>query len=158
MDGETQYRPLGSQKMKYCPRCEETKSTSSFGRRSGKRSHECSSWCKECMADRARERYNKNPEKYIKKTIKQRRGRLTEYNAILLMYLSENPCVDCGETDPIVLEFDHVRGEKVAPVSSLVNSNRKWSIIEDEIDKCEIRCCNCHRRKTYHERDYTTRT
>jgi hypothetical protein len=63
-------------------------------------------------------------------------------------YLSSHPCVDCGESDHMVLEFDHVRGNKLATVSALRGRMAKWSRIEEEISKCEVRCANCHRRKT----------
>jgi hypothetical protein len=40
------------------------------------------------------------------------------------------------------LEFDHVRGEKVDKISSIIN--RGWDALLTEIDKCEVRCANCH--------------
>ena len=67
----------------------------------------------------------------------------------VLSYLLEHPCVDCGESDPIVLDFDHVRGRKIAHVSVLISNHRAaWSRVFEEIQKCVVRCANCHRRKT----------
>ena len=46
-----------------------------------------------------------------------------------------------------MLEFDHVRGVKSRSVTQLA----QWaaeSTIRSETDKCVVRCCNCHRRKT----------
>lgn len=66
----------------------------------------------------------------------------------ILQHLSENPCVDCGEDDPIVLEFDHVRGKSF----NICDAGWKLTTIaklKAEIAKCEIRCANCHRRKTH---------
>jgi len=67
-------------------------------------------------------------------------------------YKSTHPCVDCGESDPIVLDFDHVRDQKVAAVGRLVGSGAKLQRIVDEIAKCEVRCANCHRRVTHFRR------
>ncbi len=64
------------------------------------------------------------------------------------LYKTCHPCVDCGEADPIVLEFDHVRGEKVANVGTMVGVGRAVQAVLDEIAKCDVRCANCHRRKT----------
>ena len=69
-------------------------------------------------------------------------------------YLSTHPCVDCGESDPVILQFDHVRGEKVAPVCTLVYLNVSWERLNAEMAKCEIRCANCHQRKTARDRGY----
>ena len=55
-------------------------------------------------------------------------------------------CVDCGEPDMTVLEFDHV-GVKRGKVSVMV-WNVALATLENEIAQCEIRCCNCHRRVT----------
>jgi hypothetical protein len=55
--------------------------------------------------------------------------------------------VDCGETDPVVLEFDHVRGEKKGEIAMMVRVDG-WDKIVEEMAKCELRCANCHRRKT----------
>ncbi len=62
-------------------------------------------------------------------------------------YLTEHPCVDCGELDPIVLDFDHAR-DKSANVSDLVASRASIEDVRKEIEKCAVRCANCHRRRT----------
>lgn len=63
-------------------------------------------------------------------------------------YLLTHPCVDCGEVDPEVLTFDHVRGQKSANVSRLASQGKNIKVIKEEIAKCDVRCCNCHARKT----------
>ena len=60
-------------------------------------------------------------------------------------YLKEHPCVDCGETDPVVLEFDHL-SDKLYDVSKLQTNS--LSTLKKEIAKCAVRCANCHKRKT----------
>lgn len=74
-------------------------------------------------------------------------ARRSELVARVFAYLIDHACVDCGETDPVVLDFDHLR-DKVDNVSSLVVLRRPWLEILAEIAKCEVRCANCHARKT----------
>ena len=65
-------------------------------------------------------------------------------------YLSTKKCIDCGEKDPVVLEFDHINPEnKFRDVSRMMSGHCSWESLLKEIEKCEIRCANCHRRKTY---------
>jgi hypothetical protein len=70
--------------------------------------------------------------------------------AWIMDYLSTHPCVDCGETDPIVLDFDHKDGEEKSFNLGDALNKRKMGIkrISEEVDKCVVRCANCHRRKT----------
>ena len=80
--------------------------------------------------------------------------KLRETNALKIgEYLTTHPCVDCGESDILVLQFDHVRGSKSFMISDSLNSHR-WDSILIEIAKCDVRCANCHIRKTTLERDY----
>ena len=67
----------------------------------------------------------------------------------LLEYFATHPCTDCGETDPLVLEFDHVdeKGEKAFEVARNF-AERRWQDILDEMKKCEVVCANCHRKRT----------
>lgn len=61
--------------------------------------------------------------------------------------LLQSECIDCGISDLLVLEFDHVE-VKEANVSDLVRSECGLARIQAEIDRCEVRCANCHRRRT----------
>jgi hypothetical protein len=65
-------------------------------------------------------------------------------NAVLVdSFLDE--CVDCGNEDPDVLEFDHVFGTKMRHVTGLVGGGRPTLL--REIAKCEVRCANCHTKR-----------
>jgi hypothetical protein len=68
----------------------------------------------------------------------------------LRAYLRKHPCVDCGQDDIRVLDFDHVRGKKLKAVTRMARSGVGLRKLQEEIDKCEIRCANCHRIKTWH--------
>ena len=61
-------------------------------------------------------------------------------------YLKAHPCVDCGESDPVVLHFDHVRGVKMMTISAAITRGTLAALFQ-EIDKCEVRCANCHLRR-----------
>jgi hypothetical protein len=74
-------------------------------------------------------------------------ARVRVLRAHVLSYLVEHPCVDCGESDPVILEFDHV-GEKTAGIAALVAGGAKLEVVNDEISRCEVVCVNCHRRRT----------
>lgn len=71
-------------------------------------------------------------------------------------FLGDPPCVDCGESDPIVLTFDHL-SDKITDVAKMIQSY-SWAAVEREIAKCDVRCFNCHMRRTAHQRGwYKTR-
>jgi 5-methylcytosine-specific restriction endonuclease McrA len=88
------------------------------------------------------------------KCLKRRDKVVEESKQFVWNYLQAYPCVDCGERDPIVLEFDHVRGKKRKIISQLVNSGYGIDVIKKEIAKCEVRCSNCHKRKTAREQGW----
>ena len=134
--------------MKTCTRCKKEKPEKDFNfkyKSKGIRS----SHCKTCSRLYVRSHYKKHKSYYLRKA-KTRNSRLRfEARKFILEYLSAHPCIDCGESDSLVLEFDH-RGNKLRAVSHLA---REVSIdkIKLEIEKCEVRCANCHRRRTAKE-------
>jgi hypothetical protein len=56
--------------------------------------------------------------------------------------------VDCGEADPVVLQFDHVSDDKTEDVGRMLSWAVSWKRILQEIAKCEVVCANCHARRT----------
>lgn len=66
----------------------------------------------------------------------------------MVKYLDDKQCVDCGYSNSIALEFDHVSGGKTRGVAETVLGGYSIKRIEEEISKCEIVCANCHRVRT----------
>lgn len=78
--------------------------------------------------------------------------------AWLKEYLRANPCVDCGEADIRVLEFDHRNpADKVANVGRLAADGFGVKSLIREVLKCEVRCANCHRIRTTEEHHFKFR-
>ena len=70
-------------------------------------------------------------------------ARKVKKKIFLYEYLLSHPCVDCGENDPIVLEFDHV-----SPRESRASfASMSLPKLRTEIVKCQVRCANCHKRR-----------
>lgn len=112
--------------------------------------------CRDCNRKFKRAFYERNLEDYKKKSARQKLESIQRNRERVHSYLSTHPCVDCGETDPIVLQFDHIK-DKARGISQLVLDGVAWEKIECEIAKCQIRCANCHRKKTARERDWYKR-
>ena len=68
-------------------------------------------------------------------------------------YLTRHPCTQCGEADPVVLEFHHI-GEKYMAVSQMVGGGYPVETIQAEIDRCVVLCGNCHKKLTMKDRGW----
>tara|TARA_Y100000310_G_scaffold109018_1_gene107387 strand:- start:3507 stop:3959 length:453 start_codon:yes stop_codon:yes gene_type:complete len=102
--------------------------------------------CLECQRIYAKMHYTKNKAYYLAKGKKSKIKYQIKNKEIIWEHLLANPCLDCGETDPVVLEFDH-REKKIGNISVMMHSTTP-NILLKEIKKCDVRCANCHRRKT----------
>jgi hypothetical protein len=129
---------------KLCRRCDQVKPIDQFGinrsKRDGRQIH-----CIPCRKIVNAESYQKtkyvqNPKRAAANVANKARNQ-----QFVLGYLLEHPCVDCGETDIVVLQFDH-QGNKVAHVAKLMAGSLVR--LKEEILKCEVVCANCHTRRT----------
>ena len=149
-------RLAGTPDLLLCLRCGVLKPWTEFTKR-GRNSNHLQSWCKACFSAYKAERHRTNHEREMRRIRHNQDVRRAASRALVRAYVLSHPCVDCGETDIVVLEFDHVRGTKVRDVSQMVRDGLKWEKIEQEISKCEVRCANCHRRATVARRGPTPR-
>jgi len=133
---------------KKCTKCGEEKKLEDFTRREeSKDGHNCA--CRECTKKYMKDHYRRNKDYYIKKARKNEIKYRKIYRDFIVDYLKNHPCIDCGEEDIVVLEFDHrEKDEKEFNISSLSKNGFKLKLLKNEIDKCDVRCANCHRRKT----------
>jgi hypothetical protein len=103
----------------------------------------------------SRRHYAKHRQRVIAKAKEYSKIARKRVRAFINTYLKENPCVDCGETDIIVLEFDHIGDDKHFSISDAARDGYGMAKLKAEIAKCEVRCANCHRKKTYQRGGWT---
>lgn len=130
--------------MKVCITCHKKRHLEKFSfrnRLTGKRH----SVCKDCHTKYRRKHYLLHYTKYLTKAKRWDKLQREKMTRFIIEYLKQHPCVDCGETDIVVLDFDHLRDKKFNICQSLTNGMES---VKKEIEKCEVRCSNCHRRKT----------
>jgi|TARA_R100000664_G_C2733419_1_gene123481 hypothetical protein len=145
---------------KKCATCKRKKPLREFYANNSKKDKKQYS-CKKCQKSYHNNNWYVKNRKSRLKTMRERRDRLNKihYEKILFEYFIHG-CVDCGNNDHRVLEFDHVKGVKKRirnrseGVGSLVRNGYKWDTIKKEIDKCKIRCRNCHQIKTHKQFNY----
>lgn len=130
--------------MKQCNRCSETKPLEEF-QKCARNKDGHTGMCKVCKRAYDSAHYKANPSRrtYIRENSDKRIAAVRDW---LVDYLRANPCVDCGNDDIIVLEFDH-RENKIDNISLLMKRGN-IETVKAEVAKCDVRCANCHRRKT----------
>jgi hypothetical protein len=134
--------------MKQCRICGVVKLLEEFPSKHKKIGASLRSYCYECQRNYCRQYYIKNKPEYNRRRRVVQRAMRDRNRMLVHEYLLEHRCVDCGERDVRVLEFDHVRGKKLGNISELAGGAVAWRRIEEELAKCEVRCANCHRRRT----------
>ena len=140
------------EKTKQCSTCRQIKNVEEFNWR----------WkslgvrhvtCRDCRKNQVKKWYVDHKDKHLE-NVKTRKYKFRhEARQYIWNYLLSHPCLECGESDPVVLEFHHLHGKDKA-ISELVGAG--WSIrkIQAEIDKCIVLCANCHRRITAKQRNW----
>ncbi len=129
-----------------CYRCGDMKPADEFAWRrklKGRRD----SFCRRCRAAYKREHYADNRQRYIREACVRKQRLAIERTGYLLQFFRRHPCADCGESDPVVLEFDHLGDDKLFDIGQAL-PYRNWESILAEIEKCDVVCANCHRRRT----------
>ncbi len=139
--------------VKRCCACRVTKALTEFSLKN-KETGRRSSKCRPCQAEYSRRHYRRNREVYLRRaSARRKRGReICRQEAY--EHLTTHPCVDCGETDPVVLDFDHRDPALKRGTVSRMVSQGSWTTVAAEIAQCDVRCANCHRRRTAAQQDW----
>lgn len=133
-----------------CPKCSVDKPLDEFGSNGARLIY-----CRPCKRQYDRDYWSRTKDlRNARKRENSAKTRTRNFEFVY-SYLLEHPCVDCGEDDLVVLEFDHRDPEtKKFNIAEAVNQCRSLSAIEEEIAVCDVRCANCHRRRTAEMLDY----
>lgn len=129
--------------VKTCYKCKKEKSFECFSKNTSK-SDGLSDQCKECHKKLRREHYLKNRLKILEQVKKQKQ----EYRD-WFRELKNKPCKDCGQSHPhYCMDFDHLTNKEFNIGWAQAHNWSRKRILK-EIDKCELICAICHRKRTY---------
>ncbi len=138
--------------MRTCTKCGETKAESEFfvkDRKTGRLHAQCKLCYKEHRRTYYYEHYENHKESYRTRAKAYREKVKLEYRTNMLDFMKGKSCVTCGESDIVVLELDHIDPTtKRFSISQAVKLGQKWESVLEEIEKCQVLCANCHKRKT----------
>ena len=133
--------------LRICARCHVPKPLGDFAVKNKERGT-LISYCRPCHSEYGKEHYRKNFSVYMARARARAAIDRPKNRAFIAEYLGSHPCVDCGESDPVVLEFDHRDpATKREDVGRLVHTTT-LPIVMIEVEKCDVRCGNCHRIRT----------
>jgi hypothetical protein len=62
------------------------------------------------------------------------------------LYKRDRGCQNCGESDPVSLQFHHENGDKTLGVGAMVSDSYPTKEVLVEVEKCTVLCANCHRK------------
>jgi len=135
-----------SDAVRRCDRCGELKAVAEFAWRVKRDVQRQDKYCRVCRAQYQRGHYEKHKEIYIERSRRRKKQLTAERAKYMVELFRARPCADCGETDPLVLEFDHLVDKKFNVGAGM--RERSLQSVQDEIAKCDVVCANCHRRRT----------
>lgn len=130
-----------------CARCHAEKPIDAFPIKNKARGTR-RSYCLPCCREYGKEHYRQNRSYYLTKNVASRVRHRRSNRDLVYEYLLGHPCVDCGEADPVVLDFDHVDPTTKLWTVGKMLSRQGAPAIKREIEKCVVRCANCHRTRT----------
>jgi hypothetical protein len=128
---------------KVCSKCKEEKENSCFAKNKNRRDG-LQTFCKECNNANIKTYYTNNQQKFIDYKNK-RRAKLKN-----IIQERKLQCSVCGENHPATLDFHHRNpNDKDDSIAHLIHRGVSINRLLKEIDKCDILCSNCHRKKHY---------
>jgi len=94
-------------------------------------------------------RSERNRNQYLTRTAPILKHRYQKFADFIAAYKLERGCIDCGyRENSVALEFDHRDPSMKRKAISAMFSYSREHLLE-ELDKCDVRCANCHRIKTH---------
>ena len=136
--------------LKQCTKCNQDKLETEFNKRSRSR---LQSVCRECQHEINKIWYKSNKQKVITRSLERIQRKRIWVVQWLQAYFQDYSCVDCNETDFKVLQFDHVRGKREFSIPTGLKNFSMEKVLK-EIEKCEVRCANCHTRRHFNENGF----
>lgn len=132
---------------KRCTKCGEEKSVTEFTKKARNKDG-LNSRCRHCTRKTVNNHYSNNKDYYKTKA--------HDHDKKVKKYIREvrekNVCVSCGEDKWWRLDFHH-RNKDEKEYSIAAMRGQSLSVVQEELNKCDVLCANCHRDVHHLERN-----